>query len=326
MAAESISTVFRAVAQWQPRQAAATAWHSLRDWLASRPETVLSSEELSFVGVEDMAWPATEAPRAASAKSEFTVLELPMEQVLTQTLNLPERLRRHLDQAVEHNLPQWSPFSVDEVLVAYRAGVRSGASFDLDLRYVLRSEVQPIIDSLRARGIPLTAVALGGRSWLSVIDKTAIAALIRRRQRVQLLSLTAVLLSICLWLVISWRQDTELQHLRQSRFQTIARLRQIGDEIAQLRKIQDAHRFIAGSADKTVGEVVLLLAETLPPSVAPRALILERGTLRFVVPSELAETARAALAGKAGIDNVAIERGPQDHATITAVLVSAKAR
>lgn len=326
MAAESISTVFRAVAQWQPRQAAATAWHSLRDWLTSRPETVLLSEELSFVGAEDVAWSATEAPRAASAKSAFTVLELPMEQVLTQTLNLPERLRRHLAQAVEHNLPQWSPFSADEVLVAYRPGERSGASFNLDLRYVLRSEVQPIIDTLHARGIPLTAVALGDRPWLSILDKAAIDALIQRQQRVRLLSLTAVLLAICLWLVINWRQERELQHLQQSRFQTIAQLRPIGDEIAQLRKIQDAHRFIAGAADKTVGEVVLLLAAALPPAVAPRALTVERGTLRLVVPADLAETARAALAGKAGLENLAIKRGPQDQATITAVLVSAKAR
>lgn len=323
MTARSITAVFRAMAQWQPRATMAASWHSLRDWVASRPETVLLSEELSFVGAKDIAGADAGAPRA---KSALTVLELPMEQVLTQTLTLPERLRRHLDQAVEHNLPQWSPFSAGEVLVAYRAGERSGASFNLDLRYVLRSEVQPIIDSLRLRGIPLMAVALGDRSWLSILDKTAIDALISQRQRIRLLSLTAGLLAICLWLVISGRQERELQHLQQSRFQTIAQLRSIGDEVAQLRKVQDAHRFIAGAADKTVGEVVLLLAATLPPSVAPRALTVERGILRLVVPSDLAETARGALAGKAGLKNIAIERGSQDQSTITAILVSAKPR
>ncbi|MGX1788168.1 hypothetical protein ACWIGM_15575 [Bosea sp. NPDC055332] len=282
------------------------------------------SEELSFIGPQDLASTAADASRTVPPKPALNVLELPIHDVLTQTLSLPERLRRHLDQAIEHNLSQWSPFSADEVLVAHRAGQTSGPTFDLDLRYVLRSQVQPIIDTLAARGIPLTAVALGDRAWLSVIDKATTDALIRRRQRVRLLSLTAVLLFFCLWLVINWRQEAELQRLQQSRFQTISQLRQIGDEIAQLRKFQDARRFVTDQADRTLGDVVLLLAETLPPSVAPRALTVERGALRLVVPSDLAETARVALVGKAGIEKVAIERGSQDQATITAVLVSAK--
>jgi hypothetical protein len=324
MVAQSIGTALRAVAEWQPRQALAAAWYSLRDWLTPQPEMALLSEELCFITPQDIGPAVAEASRAASAEPALTVLELPMDQVLTQTLQLPERLRRHLDQAIEHNLSQWSPFSADEVLVAHRASQPAGASFNLDLRYVLRSDVQPVIDSLDARGIPLTAVALGERTWLSVIDKTAIGALIRRRQRVRLLSLTAVLLSICLWLVINWRLDAELQHIQQSRFQTIAQLRPIGDEIAQLRKVQDARRFVADQGDRTIGEAVLLLAEMLPPSVAPRALTVERGGLRLVVPSDSAETARASLAGKAGIEKVIIERGPQDQATISAVLISAR--
>lgn len=324
MATGSLSTALRMAAQWQPRQVAAAAWYALRAWLVPRPEVALLSEELSFIGLQDMASTTAEAPRVVSAKPELTVLELPIDQVLTQTLKLPERVRRHLDKAIELNLSQWSPFSTDEVLVAHRAEQPSGPTFTLDLRYVLRSQVQPIVDSLHASGVSLTAVALGDRAWLSVIDKTTIDALIRRRQRVRLLSLTAVLLSFCLWLVVTWRQDIELQHIQQSRFQTIAQLRPIGDEIAQLRKVQDARRFVANQGDRTLGEVVLLLAELLPPSVAPRALTVERGVLRLVVPSDLAETARAALVGKAGIEKVAIERGPQDQATVTAVLVSAK--
>lgn len=323
MAAESTSKILRVAIQWQPRQAAAAAWHSLRNWLMPRPEMALLSEELSFIRAQDMA-PSDAASCAVSAKSALTVLELPMDHVLAQTLNLPERLRRHLDEAIEHNLSQWSPFSADEVVVAHRAGPRSGPTFNLDLRYVLRSDVQPIIDSLHARGIPLTAIALGDRTWLSVIDNIAIDALIRRGQRIRLLSLTAMALSICLWLVVNWRQDAELQHIQYSRFQTVTQLRQIGDEITQLRKVQDARRFVADQGDRTLGEVVLLLAAMLPPSVAPRALTVERGALRLLVPSDLAETARAALVGKAGIEKVTIERGPQDQAAITAVLVSAK--
>lgn len=326
MAAGSISTALRAAAQWQPRQALAAAWYSLRDWLTPRPEMALLGEELSFIALQDMAPASAEASRAEQAAPALTVLELPMDRVHAQTLHLPERLRRHLDQAIEHNLSQWSPFAADEVFVAHRAGQPAGASFNLNLRYVLRSDVQPIIDALHARGISVTAVALGDRSWLSVIDKTAIGALIRRRQRVRLLSLTAVVLSICLWLVINWRLDAESQHIQQSRFQTIAQLRPIGDEIAQLRRAQDARRFVADQGGRTIGEIVLLLAEMLPPSVAPRALTVERGALRLIVSSDAAEAARAALAGKAGIEKVAIERGPQDQATITAVLVSARSQ
>lgn len=324
MAGGSISTALRAVAQWQPRKAVAAAWYSLRDWFVPRSEMVLLGEEVSFIALQDIASAAAQAPRAAPAAPALTVLELPMDQVLTQTLLLPERLRRHLDQAIEHNLSQWSPFAADEVFVAHRAGQPAGASFNLNLRYVLRSDVLPMIDSLEARSIPLAAVALGERTWLSVIDKTAVGALIRRQQHIRLLSLAAVPLAICLWLVIIWRLDTELQHIQQSRFQTIAQLRPVGDEIAQLRKVQDARRFVADQSYSTIGEVVLLLAEMLPPSIAPRALTVERGVLRLVVSSDVAEIVRVTLAGKAGIEKVAIERGPQEQATITAALVSAR--
>lgn len=325
MDASSPGSSFRAAAQWRPREALVALWYWLRGWLFPRPGTaLLNGGALSFIGFDDAASPAFEAVLPSPATPALTVLELPMDRVLLQTLKLPERVRRHLDQVIEHNLPQWSPFSADEVLVAHRAGPPTDATFDLELRYVLRAHAQPIIESMQARGMSPIALALGDRAWLSIIDKARVEKLVRQQQRMRLLTLMAVFLSLCLWLAISWRQEAQLRQIQQARHEIITQLRQVGDEVSQLRKAQGAQRFVADSA--RVEEIVRLLATALPASVAPGAITVERGTLRLVVAADSAETVRAALAGHTAFEKLVVERGPGDQATITAALNSAKMR
>lgn len=323
MATRSASIFLRTAAKWRPSEAILATWCRLRDWLMPRPEAAfLSAEELEFVVPPDAAAPAAEAVPSAS---RLTVVELPMDGVLTQSLLLPERIRRSLDQAIEHNLEQWSPFSAGDVLVAYRAGPRTGTNFTLDLRYTVRSDVEPILAALRAQSISPVAVALGDRAWLSIIDRAALETRVRQRRRLRLLSLTAALLFLCLWLAASWRQERQLQQIQQSRYQVIAQLRQVSDEVAQLRRSQDARHLVAEAASSALGNATLLLATTLPASVAPIAMTVERSSLRLIVPADAAETVRAALAGRAGFENPTIERIEQNHATISVILTQGKA-
>lgn len=318
------NSFLRAAPNWRPGEAVLAAWYRLHDWLMPRPEPAfLAGEKLEFVAASDVTAPTTEVVPTAST---LAVLELPMDGVLTQSLLLPERIRRCLDQAIEHNLQQWSPFSADDVMVAYRTGPRSGTTFKLDLRYVVRSHVEPILAGLRTQGISPVAVALGDRDWLSVIDRAALETRVRQRRRVRLLSLTAAILLLCLWLAAGWRQERQLQQIQQSRYQTIAQLRQVSDEVAQLRKIKDARRLVAEAAGSTVGNATVLLAATLPDSVAPISMTVERGSLRLIVPAVSAETARAALAGSADFENPIVERIDQNHATISVTRALGKAR
>lgn len=144
-------------------QTLATGWQ--RHWDGSRGETLLRAWLTELNGLLPPPWRRRHAPRTTSwplqneaiGTRPLTLLLGP-EQVLEQTLQLPEAALRDLPELLHYEMDRFTPYTSEQVHAAWRVDNTTLEPRCVRLFVIRREELQQILDACSHEGARIRAV------------------------------------------------------------------------------------------------------------------------------------------------------------------------
>lgn len=284
--------------------------------VAAPPTAFLRLESADANGMAESAPPPATTVTADPTFSDLrrlarqlpVVLVVPPSAVLVRPLELPAAAARSLASAVRFGLPQWTPFSADDVHHAARLVARSGGDADratAELRLVPKSAVAPALTTLAAAGLAADVVRLGDGFDVALDGRKATRA--RRGLMVEVaLALLAVGLAGVLCAVLSDRlaaRQAVLAGALAEEVRIVQAAEALRAEIAALEG-RDARLAAQRAAAPPLVEIAASLAATLPEDVEVVSFAWgERGgRLALVGPAESLDEARQTVEAAATSD------------------------
>jgi hypothetical protein len=287
-----------------PGLRAALAPQSPRVVLRGSPDGITASLLPGAAGFAKASWstPAEswDSPESSSrikavARWHLVDFEVPANLILTKEIVLPRVAAEDLATSVTYGLPNWSPFTAEEVHLSARAVRSDESQVTVELRYVVRKHVARWLESAGAAGLTVDRVIFGpdGRhAAASNSGKLSRITLWRRIDR----TLTALVVILLIALVAScvWRQSRRMDQLEgavRAEIEGVKRddaLQKSLDALASRRTIVARRRAV----EAPVFEVMAAIGARLPPKAAIRTFETGGGRgwveIDGVTPAEIA--------------------------------------